>query len=81
MPDAVPVPVYSLRPATTGDFAFLYDPHVACLKKYVEAIWGWDEALQRTIFTDSFAPEGSRIVHVDGRAVRVIATGQGGAGW
>lgn len=81
MPDLALAPAYTLRPATAGDYAFLYDLHVACLKAYVAATWGWDEAVQRAMFREGFAPERSRIVEVGGRAVGVIAVERRLAEW
>lgn len=81
MPDLALAPAYTLRPATADDYDFLYDLHVACLKEYVAATWGWDEAVQRAIFRERFAPERSNIVTVDGRAVGVIAVERRAAEW
>ena len=81
MPDLALAPAYTLRPATAGDFGFLHDLHVACLKPYVEATWGWAEAIQRAIFADGFAPERSRIVLVAGAMVGVVAAERRAADW
>ena len=81
MPDRILAPAYTLRPATVGDRDVLYDLHAACLKKYVAATWGWDDATQRAMFEANFAPERSRIVMVDDRIVGIIAVERRAADW
>lgn len=39
-----------LRPATPGDYDFLYELHRAALGPYIAATWGWDEPWQRRTF-------------------------------
>ena len=39
----------NLRPATEGDYDFLWWLHGVTMRTYVEAIWGWDEAAQQGI--------------------------------
>ena len=58
---------YYLRQAKATDFDFLYRLKVVCLKKYVAAIWGWDDDFQRSHFAAHFDPAGSHIVVVYGR--------------
>lgn len=60
---------YALRPATKSDYDFLYSLKVACLKEYVSATWGWDEAFQQRHFAKQFDPAKVQIVAVDGRDV------------
>lgn len=36
----------TLRPATRDDYAFYRNLHHAALRPYIEAIWGWDPAIQ-----------------------------------
>lgn len=81
MPEYAAPPPYALRPATVEDFSFLYDLHVGCLKGYVAQIWGWDDAAQAAMFRERFAPEASRIVIADGRALGVLATERRPEGW
>ncbi len=72
--DSVPTPYcdgvthigYDLRPATATDFEALFGVHVASLRESVEATWGWDEALQRRIFTERFDPATSQVIDIDG---------------
>ena len=58
---------YTLRHVRDADYEFLYRLKVVCLKEYVEAIWGWDEARQRRHFAVKFDPAASRIVVAFGR--------------
>lgn len=81
MPDAALALAYTLRPVTVGDVAFLYDLHGAYLMEYVEAIWGWDEAIQRKMFAEGFAPERSRVVVSAGETVGVMAAERRAADW
>lgn len=81
MPDAAHAPAYTPRPALAGDFGFLHDLHVACLKPYVEATWGWDEAIPRAIFAEGFAPERSRIGLSAAERAGVIAAAHRAADW
>ena len=60
---------YTLRPASEEDFHFLYDLKVACLKEYVTATYGWDEAYQRRLFAKRFDPSAMQIIVVDDRDV------------
>jgi ribosomal protein S18 acetylase RimI-like enzyme len=57
----------TFRQIKIKDFEFLWQLHNAALKKYITATWGWDEALQRRLFTESFNPQDGEIVVVDGR--------------
>lgn len=61
-------PGYQLRPATEADFDALFDVHKAALRFSVEAIWGWDETLQRRLFTERFDPPRDQVI-VIGEAV------------
>jgi ribosomal protein S18 acetylase RimI-like enzyme len=60
---------YTLRPATSNDYDFLYELKVACLKEYVAATWGWDEAYQQQRFTNFFDPAAIQIIGVDGQNI------------
>lgn len=60
---------YHLRPATEEDFEALFEVHVAALRPSVEAIWGWDEALQRKLFTERFDPSRDEAILIDGAVV------------
>jgi ribosomal protein S18 acetylase RimI-like enzyme len=58
--------MYRLRPATGADLDFLYELHEATMRVHVHAIWGWDDAFQRDLFTRSFGERPRSIVIVDG---------------
>lgn len=60
---------YHLRAVDRADYDFLYRLKVVCLKEYVTAIWGWDEAFQRNRFAAHFDPAASHIVVAYGRDV------------
>lgn len=64
---------YFLRRVNRTDSDFLYRLKTACLKEYVAAIWGWDEADQRRRFMASFNPADSQIVVAFGRDVGQLA--------
>lgn len=63
-----------MRPATEGDFDFLYALHVATMKEYVDQTWGWNDAFQEMRFRETFDPEDTRIITLDGRDIGMIAT-------
>ena len=63
----------SLRPATEKDYDFLWWLHGATMRDYVEAIWGWDEAVQRQFFQVRFNPARMQIVECAGEAVGYIS--------
>lgn len=63
----------SLRPATDSDYDFLWWLHGATMRTYVEAIWGWDEALQSQYFQDRFDPARLQIVERAGEAIGYIS--------
>ena len=63
----------SLRPATENDYDFLWWLHGATMRDYVDAIWGWDEAVQRQFFQVRFNPARMEIVECAGEAVGYIA--------
>jgi ribosomal protein S18 acetylase RimI-like enzyme len=66
----------SLRPATESDYAYLWWLHGATMRTYVDAIWGWDEAVQRRLFDDRFDPARLEIIESAGEAVGVISVEQ-----
>jgi ribosomal protein S18 acetylase RimI-like enzyme len=65
-------PVRALRPASDADSEFCYRLHRATLRPYVEAIWGWDESVQREFHVRGFDPAHTQIVTVDGRDAGVL---------
>jgi ribosomal protein S18 acetylase RimI-like enzyme len=65
-------PQYTLRPATESDREWLRWLHHATLREAVEAIWGWDEAVQDELFDRRSGFANRRIVQVDGQDAGVI---------
>jgi ribosomal protein S18 acetylase RimI-like enzyme len=64
---------YGLRPAKKEDYDFLYNLKATCMREYVEATWGWDEAFQQAYFKEHFNPARSQIIVSDGRDVGELA--------
>ncbi len=62
-----------LRPATTGDLAFLFELHAATLKEYIDRTWGWDEDQQLARYRETFDPADTRIITLDGRDIGMLA--------
>lgn len=63
---------YALRPATDGDYDFLYALHCATIREAVEATWGWDDAFQEAFFRERWDPAARQVVVVDGQDVGVL---------
>src|SRR5438874_788153 len=55
---------YKLRPATTQDYAFLYELHKTTMKPCVEQVWGWNEEFQQAYFQDNFGLDNLLIIVV-----------------
>ena len=68
--------MYSLRQATHNDYDFLYQLHVAAMREYIEAIWGWQEAWQREYFERKFDPADRQIIEMDGQDAGVVVVEQ-----
>jgi GNAT superfamily N-acetyltransferase len=69
----LPVPEWSLRPATDSDREFLFDLHSVTMGAYIDATFGWEDRAQRALFDESFAPETCEIIRVDGEDAGVLA--------
>ncbi len=65
--------IVELRPATAADSDWCYHLHRAAFYDYVEAIWGWDEPIQRTFHDRAFRPDITRIVIADGAPVGAVS--------
>ena len=70
---AVLVGEWRLRPLRADEREWAYALHRAALGGYVEATWGWDEPLQRRIFSDAVERTPRDVVEVAGEAVGVVA--------
>ena len=64
----------SYRPATADDFEQTLRIKSRSLRPYIEQIWGWDDALQRKIHQQEFAPENTRLLEVQDTVVGYVAT-------
>ena len=64
--------MYRLRQATDDDFDFLYHLHVATVKEYVAAVYGWDDTFQEKHFKDKFDSTHCQVVVVEGRDVGMV---------
>jgi ribosomal protein S18 acetylase RimI-like enzyme len=64
---------WSLRPATSGDRAFLLDLNREAFRASVEPVWGWSESEQTAYFDARFDPTRRQIVQVDRVDVGEIA--------
>jgi ribosomal protein S18 acetylase RimI-like enzyme len=49
------------------------------MRGYVEAIWGWDEAVQRAYHDRGFDPAHTRVITIDGHDVGVLIVEYGPA--
>jgi ribosomal protein S18 acetylase RimI-like enzyme len=61
--------VVELRPATPADSEFCYALRQVALRPYIEATWGWDDAVQRGFHERGFDPAATQIIMADGRDV------------
>jgi ribosomal protein S18 acetylase RimI-like enzyme len=68
--------MYTLRPATAADYDFLYQLHIASMKVYIAATWGWDEAWQLNYFNTHFDPAKRQIILVDETAAGAVSIEQ-----
>ena len=61
-----------LRPTTAADRDWCYQLHRAAFRGYVEAIWGWDETVQRGFHDRGFRPEITHIITDNGDPIGAI---------
>ncbi|MCB8966775.1 MAG: GNAT family N-acetyltransferase [Ardenticatenaceae bacterium] len=66
--------MYTLRQAVAADYEFLYHLHVATMRPYIEATWGWVETWQREHFERKWEPTRNRIIQVNGIDAGVLVT-------
>jgi ribosomal protein S18 acetylase RimI-like enzyme len=62
----------ALRPVTNTDYEFLYDLHVATIRPYVEATWGWDDAVQEVMFRERWDPAAVQVIVVEDEDVGTL---------
>lgn len=60
------------RPATKDDEEFLLDLHRLAMGPMVEEMWGWDDAVQRSMFATYLAGGDVMVIERDGHAVGTI---------
>lgn len=63
---------WQLRPAREDDRNFLFRLHCAAMRESVEALWGWDEELQRQMFDERFDGTRFHVIQVDGGDAGVL---------
>ena len=54
------------RQALHADYRWLYELKSASMRTYIDAVYGWDEAVQEKYFKRTFHPEQITIVTVNG---------------
>lgn len=59
--------MFELRPATSRDTELLWRIQRLALGSYVTAIFGTDEAAQRSFFDDHFSVEAHEVIRVEGQ--------------
>lgn len=69
----------TLRQAEPDDLEFLWKLHIASMKDYVEATWGWDESWQRETYVRDYEPESAQIIQFGNEDVGLLAVGSLGA--
>ncbi len=70
--------VIQLRPAVQEDYSFVYDLNCLAMRSYIEATWGWDDALQQHHFEHNFKPEANQIIMLDRQAIGLLSVKQNG---
>ena len=69
-------PSFEIREASSGDYEWLFDLHVALFKSRIEQIWGWDEVWQRGNFALEWNSCRARVIESAGRLVGSVLTKQ-----
>jgi ribosomal protein S18 acetylase RimI-like enzyme len=64
--------VITLRPAAASDSEFCFQLHKAAMGRYVTAVWGWDEQVQREFHARAFDPGGWQVISADGTDAGMI---------
>lgn len=59
---------YSIRPAQSSDYEFLFDLKKAAEFEPIKAVFGWDEQVQRDIHAEEWAEERPEIIEHQGKA-------------
>ncbi len=72
-PTRTPTDRIGFRPASADDFPFLMRLHAATMKQYVQQIWGWDQAFQEQRYRETFDPDDTQIITLDGDDIGMLA--------
>lgn len=63
-----PAPLFTLRPATERDYAWLWEIKRTTMRPYVELTWGnWDDEAQERFFRQHFVPGAIEVITVEGK--------------
>ena len=58
--------VWTLRPATVDDRAFVVEVNRAAMGPYLEETFGWDHAATNAYFDERFDPSGGQVIEAGG---------------
>nr|WP_319542592.1 GNAT family N-acetyltransferase [uncultured Pseudodesulfovibrio sp.] len=61
--------MFEIRPATEHDFAFLYQLRELALRKAVEAVFGWDEKIQKKICLQEWEEAQPDLIEINSKRV------------
>ncbi|UCG42945.1 MAG: GNAT family N-acetyltransferase [candidate division WOR-3 bacterium] len=61
-----------LRRATPADSEFAFQTKKAALGRYIEQVWGWDEAEQRRFHEDRYARREYHVIQTSGADVGIL---------
>ena len=65
--------LFTLRPATAADYAWLWELKRVTMRPYVEQTWGtWNDQAQEQFFRRSYSSETVQIILVDGRKAGLL---------
>jgi GNAT superfamily N-acetyltransferase len=62
---------WRLRSISEADFEWAFDLHRDALGEYVNETWGWEDGLQRRMFSERFNRQ-RQVIEVDGERVGVL---------
>jgi ribosomal protein S18 acetylase RimI-like enzyme len=66
----------TLRAAGPDDMSFLWELHVASMRDYVDATYGWNNIDQKNRFDTGFQPAVIQIIELDGKLIGMWETHQ-----
>jgi GNAT superfamily N-acetyltransferase len=70
-----------IREAETGDMSFLWDLHIASMRDYVDATYGWDDIDQKRRFETEFRPADIQMIEVNGKLIGMWEINQEADPW